>query len=160
MNSRICGDVLDPRRADLGYDYCLKERCQELCLEGVKLAAVGVNKAADYYMGADEVHHPHLPPSTSVQPGEPNEPAAGGHPSRPAATQEARPRTTLERLRALEAQLHLDLRRSYERFERGEITSVEMERECDRLTAAFNQVVMAENIRYRSMLRPHRSRGR
>lgn len=164
MNCRICGDALDPRRVELGYDYCLKEECQRLCLKGVKLASVGVNKAADYYMSADELAGPHLPPPTSSDTSEPAPPvpsdACEAPPAQPGARDGRRPTTTLERLRALESKLDRDLKRSFERFERGEITSGEMERECDRLTAAFNQVVTAENIRFRSMLRPRRARTR
>jgi hypothetical protein len=164
LNCRICGDALDPRRVELGYDYCLKEECQRLCLKGVKLASVGVNKAADYYMSAKEVAGPQLPPPTSSETSEPEQSdptAAGDEPlPRPAVGDRRRPTTTLERLRALESKLDRDLKRSFERFERGEITSGEMERECDRLIASFNQIVMAENIRFRSMLRPRRSRTR
>ncbi len=59
---------MDPRRVELGYDYCLKEECQQRCLHRVKLAALGVNKAADYYMRADEVLPPPAPPA-EPQPG-------------------------------------------------------------------------------------------
>jgi hypothetical protein len=65
---------VDPRRAELGYDYCLKEECQQRCLQRVELAAVGVNKAADYYMRADEVLPPPGPPAG---PGAPVEPIDG-----------------------------------------------------------------------------------
>ena len=61
MQCRNCGDVVDPRRVELGYDYCLKEECQQICLKRVQLAAVGVNKAADYYMKAEEVLPPRAP---------------------------------------------------------------------------------------------------
>lgn len=160
MNCRVCGDVLDPRRTELGYDYCLKEDCQRLCLKGVKLASVGINKAADYYMSADEVDHPQPLPSTSVAPEEEDETAAKPDPPRAAIRERKRPMTTVERLRALEHGLDRDLRHTYERFESGEITAGEMERQCDRLTADFNKAVLAENIRYRSMLRPRRARTR
>jgi len=53
--------VVDPRRVELGYDYCMKEVCQQRCIERVQLAAVGVNKAADYYMKAEEVLPPRPP---------------------------------------------------------------------------------------------------
>jgi hypothetical protein len=62
LQCRNCGDVVDPRRVELGYDYCLKEVCQQRYLKRVHLAAVGVNKAADYYMKAEEV----LPPRPSA----------------------------------------------------------------------------------------------
>jgi hypothetical protein len=50
-------------------------------------------------------------------------------------------------------ELDASLGRDYERFCRGEVTAREMERQRDQLIAAFNQRVMRENIRYRSMLR-------
>ena len=180
MQCRNCGDVVDPRRVELGYDYCLKEECQQRCLKRVQLAAVGVNKAADYYMKAEEVLPPRPPapeadqvaepeagdldeklepaePGPPGQPGQPGEPAQPGQvrPSvpRPAAKTPKRLKTTLERLRDLEAALDAALDLSYERFRRGEITATELHRDRDRLVEAFNGVVMRENIRYRSMLR-------
>ena len=157
-NCRICGDALDPRRVELGYDYCLKERCQQLCVKGVALASVGVNKAADYYMSADEVAAPRPPKPTGGGPDAPDDlvsgPAVG---SAPKTREVAKRRTTLDRLRETERQLDRDLEETYGRFDRGEITATEMARECDQLTAAFNKAVSAENIRYRSMLRGRRS---
>ena len=156
MQCRNCGDVVDPRRVELGYDYCLKEECQQRCLERVQLAAVGVNKAADYYMKADEVLPPRPPAAAAAAPQEVglDEPDEEGRarPARASRTKK-RAKTTLERLRELEAALDEALDRSYERFRRGEITATEMHRERDQLVGAFNRVVMAQNIRYRSMLR-------
>jgi hypothetical protein len=153
LQCRNCGDHVDPRRVDLGYDYCLKEECQRRCVERVQLAAVAVNKAADYYSRADEV--------AAVEPPAPSVPVDGDEPagarrqrSRPAGEPDRRRKTTLERLRDQEVELDEALLRSYERFCRGEITAREMDRECDRLVEVFNQQVMSENIRYRSMLRP------
>jgi hypothetical protein len=157
LQCRNCGDVVDPRRVELGYDYCLKDECQERCLERVHLAAVGVNKAADYYMKAEEVLPPR-PPATSgaePQPLEPDEPPERRAPVPALATPktEKRLKTTLERLREQEAALDAALDLSYERFRRGEITATEMHRQRDQLVDAFNHQVMRENIRYRSMLR-------
>jgi hypothetical protein len=172
LRCRNCGDVVDPRRVALGYDYCLKEECQQRCLERVHLAAVGVNKAADYYMKAEEVLPPRpavtttAPPPQEVEADGPNEDgpnaygpnaygpnAYGRTRPAPAARTEKRAKTTIERLRELEAALDRALDRGYERFRRGEITATEMHRERDQLVGAFNRVVMAQNIRYRSMLR-------
>jgi hypothetical protein len=156
LQCRNCGDVVDPRRVELGYDYCLKEECQQRCLERVQLAAVGVNKAADYYMKADEVLPPRPPAPAPPAPQEVglDEPDEEGR-SRPVPVSRTKKRakTTLERLGELEAALDEALDRSYERFRRGEITATEMHRERDQLVGAFNRVVMAQNIRYRSMLR-------
>ena len=163
MQCRNCGDVVDPRRVELGYDYCLKEECQQVCLKRVELAAVGVNKAADYYMKAEEVLPPR-PPAPEVvagRPALPTEPDEVGDKltevlsprPRPAIKNGPRPRTTLERLQRMERALDDALDRSYERFRRGDITATEMHRDRERLVDAFNQRVMRENIRYRSMLR-------
>ena len=170
MQCRNCGDVVDPRRVELGYDYCLKEECQRRCMKRVHLAAVGVNKAADYYMKAEEVLPPRPPaPGAALAPesgvvelagtDEPAPPA----PARRAQDRSSGPRaatktpkrlkTTLERLHEQEAALDAGLDLSYERFRRGEITATELHRDRDRLVEAFNRLVMSENIRYRSMVR-------
>jgi hypothetical protein len=145
-----CGSPLDPRRVELGYDYCLKDECQERCVKRVELAALGVNKAADYYVRADEVLPPPAPaPVPSGDDDDDLGRAEPHHGSRP----EKRAPSTLERLRQREAELNESLARSYERFRRSEITAREMEAEQRRLVADFNQMVMGENIRYRSLLR-------
>jgi hypothetical protein len=155
LNCRNCGDLVDPRRVELGYDYCLKEECQQRCLKRVQLAAVGVNKAADYYMKAEEVLPPRplATPAAAPASGEPDDvPGAAPQPARPPGTRKA-PKTTIERLREQERGLDKALGRSYERFRSGEITAKEMHRERDQLVGAFNRQVMGENIRYRSLLR-------
>jgi hypothetical protein len=158
----------------------LKEECQQRCLKRVQLAAVGVNKAADYYMKAEEVLPPRPPaPEADQVPGaeaadrdeklepvEPGQPGQRGEPTRPGQPGQVRPsvprpvaetpkrlKTTLERLREQEAALDAALDLSYERFRRAEITATELHRDRDRLVEAFNRQVMRENIRYRSLLR-------
>jgi hypothetical protein len=162
LECRNCGSPLDPRRVELGYDYCLKEECQQRFVKRVKLAALGVNKAADYYVRADEVVPPAAPAPVPPGPEEGDEPGGDGDGASPgpkaAASKqdrspEKRPQSTLERLRQREAELDEALSRSYERFSRNEITAREMEAEQRRLVAEFNQLVMSENIRYRSLLR-------
>ena len=155
LNCRNCGDVVDPRRVELGYDYCLKEECQLRCVKRVELAALGVNKAADYYTTADEVLPPPAPTTVSID-GEEQVDESPKTRER-AWVRSRRPETTLERLRRKERELDEALRQSYERFQRGEITAREMDGEGKALVHAFNQLVMAENIRYRSLLR---KRGR
>lgn len=156
MRCRNCGEPVDPQRVELGYDYCLKEECQRRCLKPVRLASIGVNKAADYYTAADELVPPPLTRSTGTH-DEPDdgaaaapEPIAPDHRPQPAL---ARPKTTLERLRNEEAVLDAALEDRYERFRRGEITAVELDQQRDELIRRFNEVVRAENIRYRGMLR-------
>jgi hypothetical protein len=136
---------------ELGYDYCLKEECQQRCLQPVRLAAVGVNKAADYYYRADEVLPPPLPTATPV--GQEDLAEVDDSRPRPASGTERRPKTTLERLQEQQAALDEALAESYERFGRGEITATEMDHERNRLIDAFNRQVRGENIRYRSLLR-------
>jgi hypothetical protein len=155
LQCRNCGDVVDPRRVELGYDYCLKEECQDRCLLRVHLAAVGVNKAADYYMKAEEVLPPRPPAPPVPEPALDADEPVETRPSRPGptVTTKKRLKTTIERLHEQEAALDAALDLSYERFRRGEITATEMHRQRDRLVEAFNRQVMRENIRYRSMLR-------
>jgi hypothetical protein len=172
LNCRNCGEVVDPRRVELGYDYCLKEECQLRCLKRVELAAIGVNKAADYYTTADELLPPRSMTKASVDRAELQEEAAQqekqeegestegaakekrlAREKRPVTDKARRPETTLERLRQKESDLDEALRRSYDHFQRGEITAREMEGECNALVESFNRQVMAENIRYRSLLR-------
>lgn len=155
MRCRSCGDVVDPRRVELGYDYCLRERCQQRCLRPVTLAAVGINKAGDYYTTAEELLPPRLPASTSAGP---EEESAAKHRTLPHAAAGGRPETTIDRLVRLEAGLDRELAECCERFELGEITAREMDRECDDLIATYNKRIMSENIRYRSMLRRTRAR--
>ena len=160
LQCRNCGDVVAPERVELGYDYCLKEECQRRCMRPVLLAAVGVNKAADYYTRADEV----LPPPGLARPAHPaatEEDDVAEVPRRRARpARRKRAPSTLARLQAEEAELDAALGRNYERFCRGEVTAKEMDRERDLLIGAFNQRVKAENIRYRSMLRSHARPGR
>jgi hypothetical protein len=153
LECRSCGDFVDARRVELGYDYCLKEECQRRCLKPVQLTSVAVNKAADYYDRADDGGQPR-PPATIVIDAD-GLPQATSRASRPGSTsrKETRSQTTFERLREQEVKLDEALGRSYQRFYSGEITAREMDRECDQLIGSFNQRVMAENIRYRSMLR-------
>jgi hypothetical protein len=158
LRCRNCGDAIDPRRVELGYDYCLKGECQARCVRRVELAAVGVNKAADYYQRADEVLPPRPPASAPVEGDDAD--AAPARKPRPASPTRRRPPTTLDRLRQAETALDAALGRSFERFSRGEITARELDQERDRLTGAFNRQVMSENIRYRSMLRRRPARTR
>jgi hypothetical protein len=141
---------------ELGYDYCLKEECQQRCVRRVELAAIHVNKAADYYQRADEVlpAHQSVPASVVIDDAAPDDDSsASAAKPRRAPRAPSRPKSTLERLQALEAALDDALEQAFARFSRGEITAKEMDSERDQLIAAFNQQVRSENIRYRSMLR-------
>jgi hypothetical protein len=48
-----CGDELHPERAER-YGYCTKPDCVERNAKGLRIVAVGVNKAADQYVILDE----------------------------------------------------------------------------------------------------------
>jgi hypothetical protein len=157
LECRFCATTVDPRRVELGYDYCTADDCQRRGLERVELVRVAVNKAADQFVRAEQVmpkvemgrtrpdDTPYIsPPSPSATP-----PAAAG--TRGPARR--RIPSTLERLQAAEAELDRRLDASFERFERSEITAAEMAKQRDDLIRAFNRMVMAENIRYRHLLR-------
>jgi hypothetical protein len=153
LNCRICGTTVDPRRVELGYDYCTADECQRRCLSAPKFARVAVNKAADQFVRAEDVipqgeigrNRPDDAPFLPSSPGD-------GAPPRPRPRR--RPtKSTQQKLRDAEADLDRRLEESYQRFARSEITAEEMARESDELIRAFNRTVMAENIRYRSMLR-------
>jgi len=146
-----CGDPVDPRRVELGYDYCLKEECQQRRMKRVLLASVAVNKAADFYARAEELLPPRgpSPGRSSTTPEDPPTPPI----SRPKAPAPVRAKSTMVRLREKESALDAALEASYERFCRGEITAKEMDRERNDLVSAFNEIVKRENIRYRGMMR-------
>src|SRR5215210_3242662 len=55
VKCKSCGEDVDPRRVELGYDYCTRRECQERLVNRIELARVTVNKAADQYVRADEL---------------------------------------------------------------------------------------------------------
>jgi hypothetical protein len=154
VQCRNCGDVIEPERSELGYDYCMKDECQKRCMRRIEMATVAVNKAADQFVRADEVR----PQESRLNYSSSTEGETDGDP--PNAS--ARPRSAvlrepaesgLDRLRRAEARLDVALAKSYDRFSRGAITAREMNVERNKLIRAFNGLVRAENIRYRAMLR-------
>ena len=154
LNCRICGTTVDPRRVELGYDYCTADECQRQCVTGPRVARVAVNKAADQFVRAEDVVPQgeigrNRPDDAPFLPASPD----GGAPPRLRPRPRRPPRSTRLRLQDAEAELDRRLAETYQRFVRSEITAEEMAREGDDLIRAFNRTVMAENIRYRSMLR-------
>jgi hypothetical protein len=152
MNCRNCGDPVDPRRVELGYDYCTRPECQQRCIERVELAAVTVNKASDQYVRADEV----LPETPSARWG--IDPEAAEDEERPARPSPVAPRrrrrsTTTEKLDRAAARLDAELARLYELFCDAGLTAAEMRSQQNERIRAFNALVRRENIRYRSFLR-------
>ena len=49
----ICGDELHPERAEK-YEYCTRRTCRERAAKAIRIASVGVNKAADQFVVLDE----------------------------------------------------------------------------------------------------------
>ena len=150
MKCSSCGEIVDPRRVELGYDYCTRPECQERLVERVELASVSVNKAADQYVRADEVVPKAPRPRWGID--EEDEEAAD-RPPRPVRKPPAPRPSTEARLRRASDELDAALMRVYERFCRSEITQAEMRSEQNTLIQAFNDRVRSENIRYRSFLR-------
>lgn len=150
MRCRNCGDVVDPRRVELGYDYCTRPDCQERFVKRVELARVTVNKAADQYVRADEV----VPSGPRPRWGIDEEEDGEGPPHRRVQEPPPAPRPSTEtRLRRASEGLDGALMEVYERFCRSEITHAEMRSEQNALIRRFNELVRSENIRYRSFLR-------
>jgi hypothetical protein len=155
-----CQDVIDPRRAALGYDYCTKPDCQRRHLKPLELVRITVNKASDQYVGPEEL--PTRPAAVRwglddadddahADEGVPSRPAPSGPTPGPRPTP-ARP-STAARLRAASSELDAKLAERYEAFCRNEITAAEMKDQQNALIETFNARVRAANIRYRSFLR-------
>jgi hypothetical protein len=152
MKCKNCGDPVDPRRVELGYQYCTRPACQERCLQRVELAAVAVNKASDQYVRADEV----VTEGPSARWGIDPEPADDEGPGRrrPHEAPRARRRSsTRKKLERAAGRLDDELARLYERFCKAELTAAEMRSRQNERIRAFNALVRHENIRYRSFLR-------
>ncbi len=154
MKCRNCGESIDPRRVELGYDYCTREPCQRACVERVPLVRVTVNKAADQFVRAETpastpersysaVASADVPPTVGIR--------------RPATTSsrtKKRVPSELQVLRMAETELDRQLEEADGRFVAGEITAVEMKRRQNAAIGRFNARVAASNIRYRGLARP------
>src|SRR5262249_58955104 len=115
MDCTNCGEPVDPRGGELGYDYCTRPECQEACVERVELAAVAVNKASAQYVRADEVVPDGPPARWGIDP----EPAGeeGPVPRRPRQAPPARRRSsTTKRLQRGAPPLHSPPARPYQPF--------------------------------------------
>ena len=152
MKCANCGDEVDPRRVELGYDYCTRRECQQLLMKRVELARVTVNKAADQYVRAEEVVPSGPRPRWGIDEEEEEDGAV-----RPERRVQEPPRaarlSTEKKLQRASQKLDAALMAVYERFCRSEITHAEMRTEQNGLIRAFNDRVRSENIRYRSFLR-------
>jgi hypothetical protein len=151
VKCRNCGDEVDPRRVELGYDYCTRRECQERLMKRVELARVTVNKAADQYVRADEVVPSGPRPRWGID--EEEEDGAVRPDRRVQEPQRVRRPSTEKKLQRAAQKLDAALMQVYERFCRSEITHAEMRTEQNSLIQAFNDRVRSENIRYRSFLR-------
>jgi hypothetical protein len=150
VKCRNCGEEVDPRRVELGYDYCTRRECQERLVKRVELARVTVNKAADQYVRAEEVVPSGLRPKWGI---DEEDDGAPGPERRVQEPPPARRLTTEKKLQRASQKLDAALMQVYERFCRSEITYADMRTEQNALIQAFNDRVRSENIRYRSFLR-------
>ena len=150
MKCRNCGEEVDPRRVELGYDYCTRRECQERLMKRVELARVTVNKASDQYVRAEEVVPRGPGPRWGID--EEDDGAHRPHRGVREPSQVRRPSTEKKLQRAAQ-KLDDALMQVYERFCRSEITHGEMRAEQNALIQAFNNRVRSENIRYRRFLR-------
>jgi hypothetical protein len=154
VKCRNCGDEVDPRRVELGYDYCTRRECQERLMKRVELARVTVNKAADQYVRAEEVVPSGPRPRWGIDEEEEEEEGGAVRPDR--RVQESPPvrrLSTEKKLQHAAQKLDSALMQVYERFCRSDITYAEMRTEQNSLIQAFNERVRSENIRYRRFLR-------
>jgi hypothetical protein len=152
VKCRNCGDEVDPRRVELGYDYCTRRECQELLMKRVELARVTVNKAADQYVRAEEVVPGGPRPRWGID-DEEEEDGAVRPDRRVEEPPPVRRLSTEKKLQRASEKLDAALMQVYDRFCRSEITHAEMRTEQNALIRAFNDRVRSENIRYRSFVR-------
>jgi len=145
-----CGEEVDPRRVELGYDYCTRPECQERLVKRVELARVTVNKAADQYVRAEEVVPSGPRPRWGIDEEDDGAERSDRRAQEPVPTR--RPSTEKKLQRASQT-LDAALMHVYDRFCRSEITHAEMRTEQNTLIQTFNDRVRSENIRYRSYLR-------
>jgi hypothetical protein len=61
LNCKNCGARFSDERAELGYDYCSREECVEVCFEPLGVVAVAVNKASDQYVLRRDLDLPERP---------------------------------------------------------------------------------------------------
>lgn len=150
VKCKNCGEVVDPQRVALGYEYCTRPECQERFVQRVELARVTVNKAADQYVRAEEV----VPSGPRPRWGIDEEGDGADRPRQRVPEPPPAPRpSTEQRLRRASEKLDAALLEVHERFCRSEITYAEMRAEQKALIRAFNELVRSQNIRYRSFLR-------
>jgi hypothetical protein len=155
VKCKNCGEEVDPRRVELGYDYCTRRDCQERLVNRVELARVTVNKAADQYVRADEVAPDRRRVSWGIDEEEERDEESAGRPTR-RVPEPPPPKPRMSTARSLQVaadKLDAELTRVYERFCRSEMTAAEMRAEQNGRIRAFNDRVRSENIRYRSFLR-------
>jgi hypothetical protein len=143
LNCRNCGGPVAAERAELGYDYCTKPECVAACLKRLNVVAVHVNKASDQYMLREQLGLPEHRSTVSVEPGLP---ALHGRTER--SRRHVRPRSTVEKIDALEAELDAAL-------------AVETDPERrNKLVNDYNAKLRQFDIRYRRIRQRHEpSRG-
>src|SRR5439155_17027303 len=119
VKCRNCGDEVDPRRVELGYDYCTRPECQERLVKRVELARVTVNKTADQYVRAEEVVPSGPRPKWGIDEEDDEAPTPERRVQEPPP---ARRLSTEKKLQRASQKLDVALMQVYERFCRSEIT--------------------------------------
>lgn len=155
MKCRNCGESIDPRRVELGYDYCTREACQRACVKRAPLVRVTVNKAADQFVRAEApVRPPRVERSYSAGAfADEVTPVARQARAKQDRSRKKRLPSELQLLREAEGRLDRELEAADQRFVAGEVTAVEMKRVQNAALDRFNAKVAASNIRYRSLKR-------
>jgi hypothetical protein len=116
VKCKNCGETVDSRRVDLGYDYCTRRECQERFVERVELARVTVNKAADQYVRAEEVVPSGPRPRWAIDEETDDQEEGADRPRRPAPERPLPRPSTEQRLRRAAARLDAALMQVYESF--------------------------------------------
>jgi hypothetical protein len=102
MQCRNCGEELSAERVELGYDYCTTPACVDECLKPLDVVAVHVNKASDQYVLRQQLDIPENTSTWSIDPGW--APLLAPPASR-AVKRHDRPKTTVQAIDELEAEL-------------------------------------------------------
>ncbi len=140
VNCKNCGAAVPQERVELGYDYCTKPDCVDVCLRGSHIIAVNVNKAADQYVRREDLDLPPVPRSAMVS-SEQDYPRFEPRRPEPPAPLEAL--SDAGRIAKLERQLDEQLAQ----------LGPDDHAERVRLINVFNAKLRGFNIRYRTLAR-------
>jgi hypothetical protein len=133
MQCKNCGSDVTAERVELGYDYCTVPACVAACLKALDVVAVHVNKASDQYVLRRQLDLPEHKSTRALDPGwtplftRSAEPTSKG----------ARPKTTVELIDELEAELDAALATETDSTKRNKLVN------------DFNAQLRRFDIRYR-----------